>query len=64
VVHVERRAREMEELSATLRAAGIEPMKAEATAKRQDWSAKQRLRERFAPDGPKTYAEVLAALST
>ena len=62
VVHGERRAREMEEVAETLRAMGIEPIMAEATARRQDWSAKQDLKSRFAPEGPKTYAEVLEAL--
>jgi 3-hydroxyisobutyrate dehydrogenase-like beta-hydroxyacid dehydrogenase len=64
VVHGERRAREMEEVAETLRAMGIDPIMAEATARRQDWSARQGLRERFAPEGPQTYAEVLAALRT
>ena len=62
VVHGERRAREMEEVAETLRAMGIDPIMAEATARRQDWSAKEKLRERFAPEGPQTYAEVLNAL--
>jgi 3-hydroxyisobutyrate dehydrogenase len=62
VVHGERRAREMEEVAATLRAIGIEPIMAEATARRQDWSAKLELKARFGPDGPGTYAEVLMAL--
>ena len=38
--HGERRAREMEEVAATLRAAGIEPLMAEAAARRQDWGAR------------------------
>jgi 3-hydroxyisobutyrate dehydrogenase-like beta-hydroxyacid dehydrogenase len=38
--HGERRAREMEEVAATLRAAGIEPLMAEATARRQGWGAR------------------------
>jgi 3-hydroxyisobutyrate dehydrogenase-like beta-hydroxyacid dehydrogenase len=38
--HGERRAREMEEVAATLRAAGIEPLMAEATARRQHWGAR------------------------
>ena len=63
VVHGERRAREMEEVAATLRAIGIEPIMAEAAARRQDWSARLSLRERFGPDGPATYREMVAALS-
>ena len=62
VVHGERRAREMEEVAETLRAIGVDPIMAEATARRQDWSALMRLRERFGPEGPRGYAEVLEAL--
>ena len=62
VVHGERRAREMEEVAETLRAIGVEPIMAEAAARRQDWSAKLDLRSRFGPDGPKTYREVLDAI--
>ena len=62
VVHGERRAREMEEVAETLRAIGVEPIMAEATARRQDWSALMRLRERFGPEGPRGYADVLDAL--
>jgi 3-hydroxyisobutyrate dehydrogenase-like beta-hydroxyacid dehydrogenase len=62
VVHGERRAREMEEVAETLRATGVEPIMAEATARRQDWSAIMGLRERFGPEGPSTYAEVLDVL--
>jgi 3-hydroxyisobutyrate dehydrogenase len=64
VVHGERRAREMEEVAETLRAMGIEPIMAEATARRQDWSAKLRLRDQFPPEGPQTYDEVLSYVST
>jgi 3-hydroxyisobutyrate dehydrogenase-like beta-hydroxyacid dehydrogenase len=63
VVHGERRAREMEEVAETLRAIGVEPMMAEATARRQDWSAKLDLKSRFGPDGPQTYRDVLAVLA-
>lgn len=59
VLHGERRAREMEEVAETLRAGGIDPIMAEATARRQDWSAEMNLRAHFGPDGPSTYAEVL-----
>ncbi len=62
VVHGERRAREREEVAETLRAIGVEPIMAEATARRQDWSALMGLRERFGPEGPRTYAEVLQVL--
>jgi 3-hydroxyisobutyrate dehydrogenase-like beta-hydroxyacid dehydrogenase len=63
VVHGERRAREMEEVAETLRAIGVDPIMAEATARRQDWSAKIGLRSRFGPTGPKTYQEVLDAMT-
>jgi 3-hydroxyisobutyrate dehydrogenase len=56
-VHGERRAREMEEVAETLRAIGIEPIMAEATARRQQWAAD--LRNHFDASGPKTYREVL-----
>jgi 3-hydroxyisobutyrate dehydrogenase-like beta-hydroxyacid dehydrogenase len=49
--HGERRAHEMEEVAATLRAAGIEPLMAEATARRQDWEAALRREGRL--DGPR-----------
>jgi 3-hydroxyisobutyrate dehydrogenase len=59
VVHGERRAREMEEVAETLRAIGIDPIMAEATARRQDWSAELDLKSHFGPEGPKTYQEVV-----
>jgi Domain of unknown function (DUF1932) len=59
----ERRAREMEEVAATLRAIGVEPIMAEATARRQDWSAGLNLRAHFGPEGPRTAAEVAAAVA-
>ena len=62
VVHGERRAREMEEVAETLRRAGVDPIMAEATARRQDWSAKLGLNEHFPPQGPDTADEVLAVL--
>jgi len=63
VVHGERRAREMDEVAATLRAIGVEPIMAEATARRQDWSAALDLRSHFGPDGPRTAAEVLDVIA-
>ena len=63
VVHGERRAREMEEVAETLKAIGVDPIMAEATARRQDWSALMKLKERFGPDGPKTYREVVDAIA-
>jgi 3-hydroxyisobutyrate dehydrogenase len=64
VVHGERRAREMDEVAETLRAAGVEPIMAEATARRQDWGASIGLKAQFPPEGPKTAQEVLEVLDT
>jgi 3-hydroxyisobutyrate dehydrogenase-like beta-hydroxyacid dehydrogenase len=61
-VHGERRAREMEEVARMLRGAGIDPIMAEATARRQDWSAQLGLASHFGPEGPATYREVLEIL--
>jgi len=63
VVHGERRAREMEEVAETLRAIGVEPIMAEAAARRQDWSARLNLRSHFGLEGPKTAAEVVEVVS-
>ena len=63
VVHGERRAREMEEVAETLRAIGVEPIMAEAAARRQDWSARLGLRSQFGPEGPKTAAEVVEVVA-
>src|SRR5215831_12143920 len=63
VIHGERRAREMEEVAETLKAIGIDPIMAEATARRQDWSARMDLRSHFGPDGPKTYQEVVDVIA-
>jgi len=64
VVHGERRAREMEEVAATLRELGIEPMMAEATVRRMDWAADLDLKSRFGGDFPNTYQEVLDSIAT
>lgn len=64
VVHGERRAREMDEVAETLRDAGVEPIMAEATARRQDWSAKLGLKQHFPPEGPHGTADVLRVLDT
>lgn len=62
VVHGERRAREMEEVAATLRGLGIEPMMADATVRRMDWAAALDWKARFGGEFPKTYQEVLDAI--
>jgi 3-hydroxyisobutyrate dehydrogenase-like beta-hydroxyacid dehydrogenase len=64
VVHGERRAREMEEVAGTLRAIGVEPIMAEATARRQEWAARLRLHEHFGPDGPATAREVVETVAS
>jgi len=63
VVHGERRAREMEEVAETLRAVGIDPIMAEATARRQDWSAQMNLRSHFDQAGPTTYRDVVDVIA-
>src|SRR6185503_19617063 len=63
VVHGERRAREMEEVSETLESLGIEPIMAQAAARRQDWCARLEISTKFGPEGPKTYREVLEAIA-
>jgi 3-hydroxyisobutyrate dehydrogenase-like beta-hydroxyacid dehydrogenase len=63
VVHGERRAREMEEVAETLRSLDIEPIMAEATARRMDWSAQLGLKARFNGEAPRGYREVLDALA-
>ena len=57
VVHGERRAREMEEVAETVREAGVEPMMAEATARRMDWSAQLNLKDAFGGKSPADYRE-------
>src|SRR5258708_6646265 len=62
VVHGERRAREMEEVAETLRSLDIEPIMAEATARRMDWSAQLGLKARFGGQAPRSYRDVLEAV--
>jgi 3-hydroxyisobutyrate dehydrogenase-like beta-hydroxyacid dehydrogenase len=61
VVHGERRAREMEEVAATLREIDIEPIMAEAIVRRMDWSVEAGLKQIFRGESPKTYREVVEA---
>jgi hypothetical protein len=56
--HGVRRAREMEEVAATLSSIGIEPLMAEATAKRQEWGAGLNLLEHFGGQAPQDYRAV------
>ena len=61
VVHGERRAREMEEVAATLREIDIEPIMAEAIVRRMDWSVEAGLKQFFGGEAPKTYRDVVDA---
>ncbi len=61
VVHGERRAREMEEVAATLREIDIEPIMAEAIVRRMDWSVEAGLKKRFGGEAPKSYRDVVDA---
>jgi 3-hydroxyisobutyrate dehydrogenase-like beta-hydroxyacid dehydrogenase len=63
VVHGERRARELEEVAETLRTIGVEPIMAEAAARRQDSIARLGVATQFGPEGPKTYRELLDFIS-
>jgi len=63
VVHGERRAREMEEVAATLREIDIEPIMAEAIVRRMDWSVEAGLKQLFNGEAPKSYREVVEATS-
>jgi len=62
VVHGERRAREMEEVAETLRSSGVDPIMAEATARRMDWSAHLGLKKLFGGEAPATYREFAEAV--
>ena len=61
VVHGERRAREMEEVAATLREIDIDPIMAEAIVRRMDWSVEAGLKQIFRDEAPKSYREVVDA---
>ncbi len=61
-IHGERRAHEMEEVAETLKALGIEPMMASATAKRLHWAVDQGLKEKFGNTAPESFHEVLAVI--
>jgi len=63
IEHGGRRAREMEEVAATLRAAGIKPLMSEATIETQDWGAGLNLKEEFGTAIPRDYRELVRAIS-
>jgi hypothetical protein len=62
VVHGERRAREMDEVAETLRSLNIDPIMAEATARRMDWSAQHGLKARFGGQPPTSYRDLVDAV--
>jgi 3-hydroxyisobutyrate dehydrogenase-like beta-hydroxyacid dehydrogenase len=63
VVHGERRAREMEEVAATLREIDIQPIMAEAIVRRMDWSVEAGLKQLFRGEAPKSYRDVVDAVA-
>src|ERR1019366_634724 len=63
VVHGERRAREMEEVAETLRSSGVDPIMAEATVRRMDWSAQLGLKQLFGGEAPATHREFADAVA-
>jgi 3-hydroxyisobutyrate dehydrogenase-like beta-hydroxyacid dehydrogenase len=62
VEHGERRARELEEVAAMLRSIGVEPIMAEATARRQDWCARLELPSHFDGQIPQDYRAIVKAI--
>ncbi|MFN0121251.1 MAG: DUF1932 domain-containing protein [Blastocatellia bacterium] len=62
IEHGERRARELEEVAATLRAIGVEPVMTEAIVKRQDQGAAWNLLPQFGGKPPADYRAVVAAI--
>jgi 3-hydroxyisobutyrate dehydrogenase-like beta-hydroxyacid dehydrogenase len=63
VLHGERRAHEMDEVAAMLRENDIEPMMADATARRLHWCAEQGRGANFGSDGVKNYRDVIRVLT-
>ena len=64
VVHGELRAHEMEEVARAMRSIGLDPIMAEATARRMRWSADLGLKDRFGGQEPENYAAFAKALET
>jgi 3-hydroxyisobutyrate dehydrogenase-like beta-hydroxyacid dehydrogenase len=62
VSHGKRRAAEMREVAATLRDIGIEPLMADATAKREQWLADLGVKERLGGRKTESRAELVRAI--
>jgi hypothetical protein len=62
VSHGRRRAAEMREVAATLRDIGIEPLMADATAKREQWLADLGVKERLGGRKTESRAELVRAI--
>jgi 3-hydroxyisobutyrate dehydrogenase-like beta-hydroxyacid dehydrogenase len=62
VEHGERRSRELDEVAATLRAIGVEPVMAEAASRRQAWCAALELLKEFGGKAPGDYRAVVKAI--
>ena len=63
VEHGERRSRELDEVAATLRAIGVEPIMAEAAARRQAWCAGLNLLMEFGGKTPDSYRHAVRAIA-
>ncbi|MFQ6022377.1 MAG: DUF1932 domain-containing protein [Acidiferrobacterales bacterium] len=61
-IHGERRAHEMEEVAETLRVMGIEPIMADAAARRLLKATQAGLKSRFGDKAPESYHEVVKAM--
>ena len=62
VEHGERRSRELDEVADTLRAIGVQPLMAEAAARRQAWCAALDLLKELGGDAPDDYRAVVRAI--
>ncbi len=62
-IHGERRAHEMVEVSNTIRALDIEPIMAEAAARRIKWGADWNLKETFGDTAPESFHDVISAIT-
>ena len=62
IEHGGRRARELEEVAATLRSIGVDPVMTEAAIKRQEWGASLNLLSHFGGKAPNNYRTVVQAI--